>query len=166
MSSVSAPSTHTVSLVPLVSAVRVSSVLNGAVAEYGKQHLLDGSLDTCWNSEQGSPQYVQLTFTQPVHISSVAVTFQGGFVGRPLEVSVVRDGSRRFEQYQVYDTLDHNSPQTFPFHQSLLPAISAVGSAVIAVKLHFPTSTDLFGRVTIYNLDVTGTPSAATNALH
>ena len=77
-----APSTFGASLLPFVSSVRVSSVLNGAVAEYGKQHLLDGSSDTCWNSEQGSPQFVQLTFQQPVHIASLSVTFQGGFVGQ------------------------------------------------------------------------------------
>jgi hypothetical protein len=31
---------------------RVSSVLNRATREFGKQHLLDGNTDTCWNSDQ------------------------------------------------------------------------------------------------------------------
>ena len=81
MSSAAAPSSSA-SLLPLVSAVRVSSVLNNAVAEYGKRHLLDGSSDTCWNSAQGSPQFVQLTFAQPVDVLGLTVSFQGGFVGR------------------------------------------------------------------------------------
>ena len=202
------------SLLPYVSAVRVSSVLNGAVAEYGKAHLLDGSPDTCWNSEQGSPQSVQLSFDRPVAVRSLEVTFQGGFVGQvnagrcgavrcakhslrntprrgradrsalvrlltcdcpplccaqPMEVSVVRSGSRRFEPYAVYDTADHNAPQLFLFHKPP-PSAASVDSVrasdgVVALKLHFPASTDLFGRVTIYNLTVTGTAAASTEAV-
>ena len=212
-----------VSLLPFVSAVRVSSVLNGAVSEYGKAHLLDGSPDTCWNSEQGSPQSVQLSFDRTVAVCALELTFQGGFVGQvnhchaallfalgavrvtqalslscasttpallpaacnssaivrsltccwpplccaqPMEVSVVRSGSRRFVPYAVYDTADHNAPQLFSFHKPLPspPTAAAAGTAdaggagveVVALKLHFPASTDLFGRVTIYNLQVMG----------
>ena len=80
MSSTAALSAVT-SLLPLVSSVRVSSVLNSAVTEYGGGHLLDGYSDTCWNSEQGSPQHVQIRFAQPVDVDTLSLTFQGGFVG-------------------------------------------------------------------------------------
>ena len=39
--------------------LRVSSVLNGS-REYGKQNLFDGAAETCWNSDQGTPQFSQL----------------------------------------------------------------------------------------------------------
>jgi hypothetical protein len=40
--------------------VKVSSVLNRNVKEFGKQFLFDGREDTCWNSDQGSPQIIQV----------------------------------------------------------------------------------------------------------
>ena len=67
----------------------------------------------------------------------------------------MRAGSRRFEPYAVYDTADHNAPQLFPFNQQ--PA------TVVALKLNFPSSTDFFGRVTIYNIDVAGTVAVTTS---
>ena len=82
MSSSTSSSSTAASLLPLVSNVRVSSVLHNAVAEYGKRHLLDGSSDTCWNSEQGTPQFVVVAFSCPVNLRSVSITFQGGFVGQ------------------------------------------------------------------------------------
>lgn len=33
-------------------------MLNGS-REYGKHNLFDGNGETCWNSEQGTPQYSQ-----------------------------------------------------------------------------------------------------------
>ena len=73
---------------------------------------------------------------------------------QPLELSVVRadSGSRRLEPCAVYDTVDHNAPQLF--------ALSGRCSGVVALRLHFPASTDMFGRVTIYGIDVTGAPSS------
>lgn len=32
--------------------IRVSSVLNRDTTNYGKQNLIDGQVETCWNSEQ------------------------------------------------------------------------------------------------------------------
>ena len=40
--------------------VKVSSVLNRNVKEFGKQFLFDGREDTCWNSDQGTPQLIQV----------------------------------------------------------------------------------------------------------
>ena len=40
--------------------VKVSSVLNRNVKEFGKQFLFDDREDTCWNSEQGTPQLIQV----------------------------------------------------------------------------------------------------------
>ena len=85
-----------------------------------------------------------------------------------MEVSVVRSGSRRFEPCAVYETADHNAPQQFPFLPPQQPPSQLVaaadsggsgsgsGSGVVALRLHFPASSDLYGRVTVYHIDVTG----------
>lgn len=39
---------------------KVSSVLNRNVKEFGKHFLFDGREDTCWNSDQGTPQLIQV----------------------------------------------------------------------------------------------------------
>jgi len=41
---------------------KVSSVLNKNVKEFGKQFLFDGREDTCWNSDQGCPQTILISF--------------------------------------------------------------------------------------------------------
>lgn len=40
------------SVIPLIAKLKVSSVLNRDVKNYGKQHLTDNDDETCWNSEQ------------------------------------------------------------------------------------------------------------------
>ena len=47
-----------------------------------------------------------------------------------------------------FHALDNNSEQTF--------AINPTGSSVTKLKLTFTTSSDFFGRITIYKLDVLG----------
>ena len=37
---------------------------------------------SCWNSDQGSPQFILIEFSQYVVVSSFSVIFQGGFVGQ------------------------------------------------------------------------------------
>ncbi|KAM3570007.1 hypothetical protein VYU27_007904, partial [Nannochloropsis oceanica] len=66
--------------------VRVSSVLNRNVKEFGVAHLFDGSPDTCWNSDQGSPQWIWLQFQRPVHIHTIQIMFQGGFAAEEMQV--------------------------------------------------------------------------------
>jgi hypothetical protein len=46
------------------------------------QHMFDVDSDTCWNSGQGSPQFILIDFTRDVQIHSVQIMFQGGFVGQ------------------------------------------------------------------------------------
>ena len=49
---------------------------------YGKKNLFDGTEETCWNSEQGKPQWIFLKFGQKVNIETINIMFQGGFVGQ------------------------------------------------------------------------------------
>ena len=48
--------------------VKVSSVLNRNVKEFGKQFLFDGKEDTCWNSDQGTPQLIQVWSLKVIYL--------------------------------------------------------------------------------------------------
>ncbi|KAF7337552.1 Galactose-binding like protein [Mycena sanguinolenta] len=65
--------------------IKVSSTLDKSV---GKKHLVDNNPETCWTSQQGLPQYVQLGFSEPIVPETIHLTFQGGFVGTRCAVKV------------------------------------------------------------------------------
>jgi hypothetical protein len=44
--------------------------------------MFDSSHDTCWNSDQGSPQFILIDFLKAVNIQALTFIFQGGFVGQ------------------------------------------------------------------------------------
>lgn len=121
---------------------RVSSVLNRNVKEFGKKYLFDGREDTCWNSDQGSPQWIQITFEEVKTISEIKLMFQGGFAGKNchLEVSENDNGNDLKKCSDLYPD-DSNKLQTF----HLQPKVSGK-----VFRLVFNDSTDFFGRVTIY----------------
>ncbi|CAF3975957.1 unnamed protein product [Rotaria sordida] len=62
--------------------LRVSSVLNKDNKNYGKKNLIDGNEETCWNSEAGSPQWIQITPMKCISLNSIAIKFQGGFAAK------------------------------------------------------------------------------------
>ncbi|KAK2499814.1 hypothetical protein MC885_011234 [Smutsia gigantea] len=61
---------------------RVSSVLNRNTRQFGKKHMFDQDEETCWNSDQGSSQWVTLEFPQRICVSQLQIQFQGGFSSR------------------------------------------------------------------------------------
>jgi len=119
---------------------KVSSVLNKNVKEFGKQFLFDGREETCWNSDQGSPQFILISFHQPqAKISQLQIQFQGGFVGNQCHVIINND-----EQKVDFFPDDSNKLQTFPVELT----------DVNQLKISFGGSTDFFGRITIYQLNL------------
>ncbi|XP_051025729.1 nuclear receptor 2C2-associated protein [Acomys russatus] len=124
---------------------RVSSVLNRNSRQFGKKHLFDQNEETCWNSDQGSSQWVSLEFPQRVHIAQLQVQFQGGFSSRHsrLEGSQGEEALRKIADFYPDDT---NALQTFS-----IPPVK-----VDRLKLTFEDTTDFFGRVVIYHLRVLG----------
>ncbi|GBM65516.1 Nuclear receptor 2C2-associated protein [Araneus ventricosus] len=80
------------SIIKNCSSLRVSSVLNKNAKEFGKQYMIDDCDDTCWNSDQGSPQWVEVNFPQPVTVEEVHIQFQGGFAGKECWVEAKSDG--------------------------------------------------------------------------
>ncbi len=126
---------------------RVSSVLNRNVKEFGKKHLFDGKEDTCWNSEQGSPQWVHVVFDggDARTVSEIELVFQGGFVGKACSLEVSKEGDINAELAKCLDFYpeDTNKPQIFKLDRPVLAR---------SVRVVFSDSTDFFGRITLYSL--------------
>jgi len=120
---------------------RVSSTLNRDTKQFGKKYLFDGRNETCWNSDQGSPQWVSLEFDQPVAVSALALQFQGGFVGKECEVEV--EGNTKVLDFYPEDT---NKMQTFYLAEKL--------NSLKKIRIVFNSSTDFYGRITLYRLDL------------
>ncbi|KAJ2551089.1 hypothetical protein IWW35_002979 [Coemansia sp. RSA 1878] len=135
-----------VSLVKCISNYRVSSVLNRDVTSLGKQNLFDPNPETCWNSEQGTPQHILVEFAPCVRIHSVCVQFQGGFAGKDTRLI---DMDRKEEICALFPD-DNNKVQVLE-----LPKTEQ-GVARRRIKLQFATSTDFYGRIVVYSLDFKG----------
>ncbi|CAG0881603.1 unnamed protein product, partial [Cyprideis torosa] len=134
-----------------VSSIRVSSVLNKDAKQFGKQNLIDASEETCWNSENGLPQWISLEFSCNVVIEAISLQFQGGFVGQDCQLFLAssrNDLTSASSLAMTFDPQDCNRKQTF--------ALPSQHSGVRYMRLIFRKSTDFFGRVTIYDLDILG----------
>ncbi|KAJ1730457.1 Nuclear receptor 2C2-associated protein [Coemansia biformis] len=138
------------SLVKHIASHRVSSVLNRDTASLGKQFLFDGSSETCWNSEQGTPQHILVEFARPVLLSEIRIQFQGGFAGKATRLI---DLGRRVEICPLHPD-DNNKLQSL----RLPDAAQAVPRTQI--KLQFVSSTDFYGRIIVYVLDFRGSVAA------
>lgn len=104
---------------------------------------------------QGTPQYIQITFEKPVVPKHISITFQGGFVGTrtTLEIPIkTSEGSK--PEWQPWTSIypeDVNRAQTFD-----LSPQEPVGNGVVGLRLVFQESSDFFGRITVYNLEIDG----------
>ena len=124
--------------------VKVSSVLNRQVTEYGKLFMFDGREDTCWNSDQGTPQWIRISFASVKHITKLKLMFQGGFAGKNCWIEVSNGESETFEKLQDIYPEDTNKLQAFDIIQGHVPCK--------AFKIVFFDSTDFFGRITVYQM--------------
>uniref|UniRef100_A0A8C5QES7 Nuclear receptor 2C2-associated protein n=1 Tax=Leptobrachium leishanense TaxID=445787 RepID=A0A8C5QES7_9ANUR len=124
---------------------RVSSVLQRDVKQFGKQFLFDKNEDTCWNSDQGSSQWITIEFPQNVWVSQIHIQFQGGFSSK----ACILEGCQKDEEFvKIADFYpeDTNAHQRFTFSEQ----------SVHKLKITFTNSTDLFGRIIVYHLDLHG----------
>ncbi|KAF9326327.1 Nuclear receptor 2C2-associated protein [Podila minutissima] len=128
--------------------LKVSSVLNKETALYGKQFLTDDSEETCWNSEAGTPQFIVIDFGRQVNIDTIQLMFQGGFVGKTCQVQRWTDEGAFVDMTRFYPD-DINPLQKF----SIAEADRHITSRI---KIIFESSTDFFGRITVYKLDILG----------
>ncbi|NWV42247.1 NR2CA protein, partial [Grantiella picta] len=141
---------------------RVSSVLNRDVKQFGKQHLFDGSEETCWNSDQGTSQWVTLDFPRPVKVSQLHLQFQGGFSSRLCTLEGCRTGEELVKISELYPQDSHAMQISFPRMMGggfggFFGDFSIVEETVLdKLRITFGSSTDFFGRIVVYHLGVLG----------
>jgi len=114
--------------------------LNRDTKQFGKKFLFDGRPETCWNSDQGSPQWVALEFEQITPVSAICLQFQGGFVGK--ECFIETEGTNKILDFFPEDS---NKMQNF-----YLKEITSVKK----IRIAFNSSSDFYGRITLYKLDI------------
>ena len=85
-----------------------------------------------------------LSFSQPVLISKLEIRFQGGFSGKDNSTFVILNEELKLPIHPV----DANTIQSFE-----LPEVEI---ATEKVKIVFSGSTDFYGRIVIYNLNLYG----------
>ncbi|NXI35336.1 NR2CA protein, partial [Galbula dea] len=139
-------------LEPLIcadTATRVSSVLNRDVKQFGKKHMFDTSEETCWNSDQGTCQWVTLEFPCTVKVSQLHIQFQGGFSSRLCTLEGCRTGEELVKIAALY-------PEDINAMQISFPAGGVEETVLDQLKITFENSTDFFGRIVVYHLGVLG----------
>ncbi|CAG7853927.1 SubName: Full=Uncharacterized protein {ECO:0000313/EMBL:CCA67125.1} [Serendipita indica DSM 11827] len=134
------------SVISSTTKLKVSSTLDKSTP---RKSLIDRDPGTCWTSTQGLPQWIELTFAEPVVPEAIELTFQGGFVGTRVAVQVAIPGNEWRLLTSIYPE-DVNRKQRFDISSSLDNA------PITSMKLIFEESSDFFGRITIYDLDVFG----------
>ncbi|KAI0783111.1 galactose-binding domain-like protein [Abortiporus biennis] len=137
-------------LKPLLTAetkTKVSSTLDKSV---GKKYLTDGSPETCWASQQGTPQHIQITFKDPVVPKRLSITFQGGFVGTRCALEVRSGDSVEWRTWTRVYPEDVNRAQSFDLPDDM------VQDSINSLRLVFEESSDFFGRITVYDLQLFG----------
>lgn len=94
---------------------------------------------------QGENQWITIKFARPVQVTHVDLQFQGGFSCSKVIVELFEEKEKCGEKV-IYPE-DNNRLQTFgDIH----------GQNVDNLKLLLCESSDLFGRIIIYKLDVFG----------
>lgn len=145
------PIDNTIENMELVNAdkckISVSSVLDRNAKEYGKKFLLDDREDTCWNSDQGIPQYIKLKLNDVLKSErlKLQVQFQGGFCGKECSLQLFHDANM-VHSIPFYPK-DNNDYQCFEFE--LLDGIN-----FDTVTILMQSTTDFYGRIIVYQLSL------------
>eukprot|EP00112_Aurelia_sp_Birch-Aquarium-sp1_P012736 Seg2682.2 transcript_id=Seg2682.2/GoldUCD/mRNA.D3Y31 product="Nuclear receptor 2C2-associated protein" protein_id=Seg2682.2/GoldUCD/D3Y31 len=108
--------------------------------------MFDGREDTCWNSDQGNSQAISFQCESTVMISKLQIQFQGGFAGKDCNIELKTAENDEIVKCEFYPE-DINQMQIFP----ITPQIP-----VKSFKINFYGSTDFFGRIIIYQLQIFG----------
>ena len=147
---------------------KASSVL-GRKAEFQAKHMFEDS-DDCWNSagkselsldEDGEDEGCHLLFDfldASVCVTSIRIMFQGGFVGSDgiVEIGGADENKNALKQLCILDHIETIEDGN-DFQEWDIPAGGCNGAKGIKyLKIIFPTSTDFYGRVTIYRFEIHG----------
>lgn len=118
---------------------------------------------SCWSSGSGSPQYVLLDFGEPVVPSEIRIMFQGGFAGSEMVCCIGEAATEHacVKEVARFEAEDNNEWQSFSLPQSGGDTtLSDQPQGFRALKIVFPHTSDFYGRVTVYRLDVYGSRSS------
>lgn len=140
---------------------RASSILNRNSKLYGPRNALEiTNASSCWNSDaatSGGDSSISFTvdFGRIVEVRELRIQFQGGFVG---EECILYTGPSRNSSSIEWNELDFpvEPEDTNELQQFDLTEVAAKQRTCGAVKIDFESSTDFYGRVTIYRLEVWG----------
>ncbi|KAG9127430.1 hypothetical protein FRC07_013875 [Ceratobasidium sp. 392] len=140
------------SLIDSSTTIKVSSTLDKSV---GKKNLIDGSPETCWTSTAGLPQFVELQFPEAVNPMQLALTFQGGFVGTKCTIygMVSQNEGTDAQPAPSWNVVDKIYPEDINRRQ-LFALKLGVDQQLVRLKIVFEESSDFFGRITLYNLEL------------
>jgi hypothetical protein len=101
------------------------------------------------------PQYIQLTFTALAIPKRISLTFQGGFVGTRCAIYFNSEATGK-KDWQLLESIypeDVNRKQSF----NLSPSEAGnIEKGATSLKLVFDQSSDFFGRITLYDLQLEG----------
>ncbi|XP_050326986.1 nuclear receptor 2C2-associated protein isoform X3 [Bactrocera neohumeralis] len=95
----------------------------------------------------GTPQWIIIRFEEPQAVSKFSFQFQGGFVAKTLLIHVETEDGKQILEEAFYPE-DINSIQTFILNRPIKNKEAA------KIKFLFPSSTDFFGRIILYELEI------------
>ena len=141
---------------------RASSVLQNNTKTYGPAKALDcENTLTSWNSEGSrngkKESFLIVDFSgggkhpdRTVQIEELCVQFQAGFAAEELTVHIKtkKDGSSQWSKVEELEADDDHELQSFP--------LSLMDEEATAIKIVFDETTDFYGRVIVYQLQVWG----------
>lgn len=93
---------------------------------------------------QGDEQWVLISFQDNVELSEVEIQFQGGFCAQKFHIEAGCD-PKNLKNYDVFYPEIAHSKQTFKLHSKIKEKV---------YKIVFDGSSDLFGRIIVYSLDL------------
>lgn len=94
---------------------------------------------------KGTPQWIAFAFEEPQTIAKLNIQFQGGFAGKDSQVFFYDSSLELINTENIYPE-DVNAQQTFEFKSPV--------ANVKKMKIIFSTSTDFFGRIIVYNIEI------------
>lgn len=109
---------------------------------------------------QGLPQHINILFDEPLSFPEsnrlqLRIKFQGGFVGDVMYVALDDSTGRNVYKKCFYPD-DINDKQTFVLDATdLIAEAKSSETNVRKISIKFEKSSDFFGRVIIYHLELT-----------
>lgn len=136
---------------------RASSTWKHDTRKFGPLNALNNNTEDAWKSAQSEESdplaYFEIDFHRPVQVSELRLQFQGGFVGMDCIVYQKNDETTDWEECEdlFIDPIDSNEVQTFESD-----ADDAMSGKCSSLRIEFGRSTDFYGRIVIYSLEVWG----------